>query len=211
MELLLSSYVLDGVRRPTVLPPPVTGRAGVILNALDQYGSSRNRDFSREDRTLASWGYQCEELDLRDYFSAPATLSTRLATLDMVWALGGNAFVLARAMNACGFGPALRQRTSTAQFTYGGYSAGACVAGPDLRGIHLMDDPGVLPAGYPPESQPIGLGLVPFRIVPHWRSDHQEAPAAERAAAWLARTGLEHRCLRDGQVVTVDGTVMTML
>jgi dipeptidase E len=205
MRLLLSSHVLGEAPRPPVLPPAVTGRAGIILNALDQYGATRTRHLGREASTLGAWGYACEELDLRTYFAAPDALADRLAALDMTWALGGNAFVLARAMNAAGFGPALRRHPGGADFVYGGYSAGACVAGPDLRGVDLMDEPGIVPEGYPPHVPPECLGLVPFRIVPHWRSDHPEAAAAERAATWLARSGLAYRCLRDGQVMAQDG------
>jgi peptidase E len=129
MRLLLSSWFLTPGSRPPVLPAALrTGRAGIVLNALD--------------------GYRPE-------------------------------------------------------FAYGGYSAGSCVAGPDLQGIDLMDDPAVLPEGYPPAAEPECLRLVPYRIVPHWRSDHPETEAAERAAAYLAGKGLPHRCLRDGEAVSV--------
>ena len=36
---------------------------------------------------------------------------------------------------------------------YGGYSAGACVLTPTLKGIHLADEPDLTPAGY--ESMPV--------------------------------------------------------
>ncbi len=223
MELLLSSFVLndDDVRR-VGLPPRVTGRAGIVMNALDEYGKSRSRGFIREARTFAACGYQCEELDLRAYFPAadpdlaadrgrtPEALAARLAGLDLVWALGGNAFVLARAMNAAGFGEALRQQAGRAEFVYGGYSAGACVAGPDLQGIELMDDAAVVPEGYPSDARAVALGLVSFRVVPHWHSELPDAVAAERAAALLDKAGLPYRCLRDGQVTDGSGTVRTL-
>jgi dipeptidase E len=205
MRLLLSSWFLTSDSRPPALPSTLrTGRAGIVLNALDGYGRSRARDYSRENRTFEAFGYSCEELDLRDYFSAPRELPQRLAGLDLVWALGGNAFVLARAMTQAGFGDALHEQLRRPEFTYGGYSAGACVAGPDLQGIDLMDDPAVLPDGYPPAAEPECLRLVPYRIVPHWRSEHPEAEGAERAAAHLAANGLPHRCLRDGEAVNVQ-------
>lgn len=207
MRLLLSSWFLTPDSRPSALPSTFrTGRAGIVLNALDGYGPSRARDYARERRTLETFGYSCEELDLRDYFSAPKELPKRLADLDLVWALGGNAFVLARAMTQTGFRDALHEQRHRAEFTYGGYSAGACVAGPDLKGIDLMDDPTVLPEGYPPATAPECLLLVPYRIVPHWRSEHPEAEGAERAAAHLAESGLPHRCLRDGEAVNIHDT-----
>ena len=204
MRLLLSSWFLTSGSRPSALPSTLrNGRAGIVLNALDQYGDSRSRDYARENDTFETFGYHCEELDLRDYFSAPTELSKRLADLDLVWALGGNAFVLARAMTQAGFRDALQAQLHRPEFTYGGYSAGACVAGPDLQGIDLMDDPTVLPEGYPSAAEPECLRLVPYRIVPHWRSEHQETERAELAASHLAANGLPYRCLRDGEAVNV--------
>ena len=204
MRLLLSSWFLAPESRPPVLPSALhTGRAGIVLNALDEYGRTRDRDYGRESQTLETYGYSCEELDLRDYFSSAEELPKRLADLDLVWALGGNAFVLARAMTQAGFRDALQEQAHRPEFTYGGYSAGACVAGPDLQGIDLIDDPAVLPEGYPPATAPECLRLVPYRIVPHWRSEHHDAEGAERAAAHLAERGLQHRCLRDGEAVNV--------
>ncbi|MHA6617849.1 Type 1 glutamine amidotransferase-like domain-containing protein [Pseudonocardia sp. DLS-67] len=210
MRLLLSSWFLGPGERPQVLPPATTARrAGIVLNALDAFGPSRARDFGREADTWEAFGYRCEELDLREYFADRDGLAARLSGLDLVWAMGGNAFVLARAMTGSGFGAAVREQLDRPDFGYGGYSAGACVAGPDLRGIDLVDDPAVLPDGYPPSLEPRCLGLVDFRIVPHWRSDHPDAPGAERAAARLTADGLAHRCLRDGETMSVhDGTVV---
>src|SRR5215469_8392204 len=150
MRLLLSSWFLTPDTRPSALSNTLaTGKAGIVLNALDEYGRSRARDYGRENRTLEAFGYRCEELDLRDYFSAPTELPKRLANLDLVWALGGNAFVLARAMTQARFRDALYQQLPRPEFTYGGYSAGACVAGPDLQGIDFIDDPTILPDGDP--------------------------------------------------------------
>lgn len=70
MRLLLSSWFLTPDSRPSALPSTLrTGRAGIVLNALDEYGRSRARDYARERRTFETFGYSCEELDLRDYFS----------------------------------------------------------------------------------------------------------------------------------------------
>jgi dipeptidase E len=207
MRLLLSSWFLAPDSRPSALPGTLaTGRAGIVLNALDEYGRSRARDYTRESCTLETFGYTCEELDLRDYFTAPEELPERLDGLDLVWALGGNAFVLARAMTQAGFRDALQEQLHRPEFTYGGYSAGACVTGPDLQGIDLIDDPSVLPEGYPSTTAPECLCLVPYRIVPHWRSEHRDAEGAERAAAHLAERRLSHRCLRDGEAVNVQDT-----
>jgi dipeptidase E len=107
-------------------------------------------------------------------------------------------------MHAAHFGEAIARPLDAGTLTYAGYSAGACVAGPDLRGIDLMDEPERVPDGHVADWKPVTLGLVPYRIVPHWQSDHLEAADAERARLWLEQAGLEHRCLRDGGAIVVS-------
>jgi dipeptidase E len=53
------------------------------------------------------------------------------------------------------------------------------------------------------------LGLIPFRIVPHWKSDHPETARADEAVRWLEQHALDYRPIRDGDVVVVedDGTI----
>jgi len=92
---------------------------------------------------------------------------------------------------------------------YGGWSAGVVVAAKSLRGIELMDDPTVVVEGYPRTDQPWdGLGLIDFMIVPHFESNHGEAPAAERAAAYMTANGIKHQTLRDGEVIIVRGSTV---
>jgi dipeptidase E len=212
MRLILSSwYLRTGQQPPLLRPVDGSGRAGIVLNALDEFGDSRNRDLAREMYTLERLGYVGEELDLRDYFQDRFRLRVRLRDFDLVWALGGNSFVLARAMTQSGFVDAVRDRLADETFAYGGYSAGSCVAGPDLAGIDLVDDPAAVPEGYDPDIEPRNLDLVPFRIVPHWRSRHPESERVELAADHLAAKGLSYRCLRDGQALLVDGDSETLV
>lgn len=175
-----------------------------MLNALDQYGHSRDRDLPREVHTWETFGYTCEELDLRDHFSAPEDLRNRVADFDLVRALGGNAFVLARAMTRSRFADAVKERLNRPSSSTAAVRPVPVFTGPDLRGIDLIDDPAVRPDGYPSGIEPDCLGLVPFRVVPHWRSDHPDAAGADQAAGHLTEAGLQQRCLRDGQTISVQ-------
>ena len=122
-----------------------------------------------------------------------------------MWSVGGNAFLLRRAMRESGFDEVIVDLLDEGA-VYGGWSAGACVAGTSLHPIALMDDPDQLAPAYP-EIEPVmeGLGLVPFSIVPHYRSDHPDTEAAERAVAWAVENGMEAVALRDGDVVIRNG------
>lgn len=193
MRLYLSSYRMG--RRSDVLrwAGSGEGRAHIVFNALDIYGENRTQSFGREEDDLRKLGYTSTELDLRGIHNND--LTEAIATADLVWVVGGNAFVLAAVAAGAGLGDALRSAWNRgSHLIYAGYSAGACLAGPDLSGIEIMDDP--TEADY--DGTPPTLGLIEQRIVPHWRSDHPESALAERAAEELARRGLDHLRLSDG-------------
>lgn len=206
MKLYLSSYRLGA--QPSVLRDLVGGsggRAALVFNALDHY-SERLRDFDREASDLARVGFDSEELDLRRYFSAQDQLRTVLAKFDLLWVVGGNVFILARAMMQSRFSNAARELVEEGRLVYAGYSAGACVVAPDLEGVRLMDEPELIPPEYPPTAEPEALGWIPWRIVPHWRSDHPESESAERAVAFPDAHDLPYKTLQDGQALTCDGS-----
>ena len=178
-------------------------RAAVVPNAGDQWPVSPERR-DREISELITAGFDASILDLRDYFGEPDQLGAEVAGLDLVWVPGGNTFVLARAMAASGFGDAACERIRAGSLTYAGYSAGACVAGADLRGIDAMDDPHVIPPGYDPSWPTDTLGLLPWRIVPHWRSVHPETDVADAAVEQLLAAHVPFQTLQDGQALLVN-------
>lgn len=202
-RLYLSSYLLGDDPEPIRWRGAGRGRAAIVMNALDPFGATRLRNWDREVGLMRTLGYDAEELDLRAFVDRPGRLDSELDGTDLLWIAGGNAFTLARIMTACDFGTPIGPRLDAGALTYAGYSAAACVAGPDLAGIELMDEPEVVPDGYDPEWPATTLGLLDERIVPHWDSDHPEAQDAARAARWLAERGLAYRCLRDGEAVVV--------
>ncbi len=200
MHLYLSSNGLGAP--PTGIHARRQGaRAAIVLNALDQFGSSRARDLDRQAAELQAIGYTGEELDLRSFFANAEGLAETLGYYDLIWVVGGNSFVLARAMTACCFVDALTAQSGREDFTYAGFSAGSVVVGPDLQGIDLVDDPIVRPEGYPPDVPASTLGIIPFRVVPHWRSPHPESAAIDDVVAALDKRGLDYRCLSDGQAL----------
>jgi dipeptidase E len=204
MRLYLSSYGLG--ENAAALSDLAGGEAqtAVIFNARDAYRGERLRYRDQEFAALGSLGFSCEELDLRLYFGDVDALRERLGAYDLVFAVGGNTFVLARAMTEAGFGAAVREQLDENRIVYGGYSAGACVVGPDLDGCHLIDESDAVADGYSPDVRPQALGWVPWRIVPHWRSEHEESPRAELAVAHLLEAGLPFQALRDGQAFVVN-------
>ena len=205
MRLYLSSCRI-GDRAGSLLALLGSGkRAAIISNGLDGVSADVRRIFREEvydpHAELAGLGLATQELDLRAYFGAPAALADRLAQVDLVWVMDGNAFVLRRAMKLSGFDDLIVPMLDRDQLVYGGSAAGAAVAAPTLEGLQLIDDPDLVPPGYDPTIVWEGLGLIDHAIVPHFRSAHPDSAAAERAVRHLSARGLRHRALRDGDVI----------
>ena len=205
MRLYLSSYRI-GDRAGSLLALLGSGKkAAIVSNALDNISLSARAIFREEvydpHVELASLGLVTEELDLRRYFGNPGGLEEKLSEFDLVWVMGGNAFVLRRAMKQSGFDDVIVSMLDRDRIVYGGFSAGAVVAAPTLRGIELMDDPTEVPPGYEAEITWDGLGLIDYSIVPHFRSAHPETAAAERAVRHMCGRGMRYRALRDGEVI----------
>jgi dipeptidase E len=190
-------------------------RAYVIGNAVDFVPEPDRRAYAKTTYNpiaeLKTVGIEAENLDLRDYFGNRPALRQKLDEVDLVWVLGGNAFLLRRAMALSGFDEVIMELLSADSLVYGGFSAGAVVAAPSLTGIEIMDDPTVLVPPYPAKAIWEGLGLIDFSIIPHYRSDHPEAPLAERAVRFLEKQGLPFAALRDGEVLIRDGGNVELL
>ncbi|MBA4010637.1 MAG: peptidase E [Phenylobacterium sp.] len=209
MRLYLSSYRFGNARGRLVDLAGRGARVAVVSNALDLIPDESRRAYARNVHDpladLADDGFDPFELDLRDHFGDPAGLARALGGVGLVWAVGGNSFLLRRAMAQSGLDRILAERLARDDIAYGGWSAGACVAGASLRGIDLMDEPDAIAEGYDPAPIYVGLGLVDFVIVPHFASEHPEADAAKVSAAWLADQGIAHRTLRDGEAIVRAG------
>jgi dipeptidase E len=178
----------------------------VIANAGDCFApEGRPPRVQSEISDLASLGFDAKELDLRDWFGRQEDMRAEIERFDVIWVKGGNTFVLRRAFRLSGLDDALRDALHRDALVYAGYSAGACVATPSLRGIEAMDEPDAHADGY---SGPVlwdGLGLVPFQIVPHFRSDHPESDMADTCIDQLIAAHEPFIALRDGETVIVDG------
>lgn len=202
MKLYLSSYRIGN--HGADLAGLFTGRKrmAVIRNALD-FSTDAERLRSglvREIASLERLGISAAELDLRAYFGAPEALRQALLEFDGLWVVGGNTFLLRRAMSLSGLDTFLRERAEDDAFVYAGYSAGSCVLAPTLCGIHLADEPELVAEGYPAAVPWDGLGLIPFCIVPHYRSDHPESALMEAVVAYFVDHQIPFLTLHDGEV-----------
>jgi dipeptidase E len=201
MKLYLSSYRLGN--RALELAQMVGGgkRVGVVRNALDFSSDTARLEEgrAREFKDLQELGLIPEDVDLREYFDAPERLGSVVARLDALWVVGGNTFVLRRAISQSGLDAVLAKKSHDPAFVYAGYSAGSCVMGITLRGIDLVDDPAVVPARYSDAPVWDGLSFVPFAIAPHYRSLHPESGLMENVIDYFIANQIPFIALRDGE------------
>jgi dipeptidase E len=207
VRLYLSSLGMGDRFDELVAALPAGAPVALVSNAVDYIPQSDREAYARDVfdpvAFFRSRGFAAEDLDLRAWFARPDALRASLRGVRLVWAVGGNAFLLLRAMRQSGLDELLRERVAARSLIYGGWSAGAVVAGPTLRGIELMDDPGILADGYDPAPVWEGLGLIDYSIVPHFQSDHPEAEAAAKTVAWLRDANLPFKALRDGECIVL--------
>ena len=163
MKLYLSSY-----RIPTpsdlaqLLGKPLEQvMVALIPNAKDYY-VDRARDFKVGDLVsyMKELGLKVEVVDLRSYDN-PDRLKEKLAHYDLVWAMGGNTYMLRYEMRRSGFEDVIKELLNGG-VVYGGDSAGALVAGTSIAGVESADEP-----EFAEEVIEEGLGLAPFAILPH--------------------------------------------
>jgi dipeptidase E len=208
VRLYLSSFRMgDHPEHLVALLGGDSRRGVVIANAMDDAPSDvRRGGVERELAALADLGVSAAELDLRGYFGQQQRLRQDLAGVSMAWLRGGNTFMLRHAFDRSGADELFRELLAADALVYAGYSAGACVLSPSLRGLELVDDTEAVMRAY--GSSPLwdGLALLHEAFVPHYRSPgHPETAAIEDVVTRYRAEGIAYRTLHDGQALLVNG------
>ncbi|MFE0117107.1 Type 1 glutamine amidotransferase-like domain-containing protein [[Kitasatospora] papulosa] len=211
MRMYLSSF-RTGDRPEEMLAlltrPAPTAEVAVVANAVDALPAEERRAaVERESAAMSGLGLRPFEIDLRTFFGRPSTeIAQALSRFPLVWVRGGNVFVLRQAMARSGADRALTGLLRWDTLVYAGYSAGACVLAPELRGLEACDDPQAVRAAYGDEPRWDGLGLLDHAVVPHIDSPgHPESEILGAVADHYRAEGTAHRTLRDGQALVIDG------
>jgi dipeptidase E len=104
MKLYLSSYGLGDHPQRLVDLVGANNQVAVIANARDFSTDigRRSEGVKTEIRNLRTLGLQANEVDLRSYFLKPRELAKELEEYGMVWVIGGNTFILRKALKESG-------------------------------------------------------------------------------------------------------------
>ena len=208
MKLYLSSYKLgnstDELKK--WLQNSVNNKIALITNSRDMFpdGERKTNGIQSDAKDLAELGFEVELLDLRKYFGQKELLRRNLQNIYAFYVIGGNTFVLRKAMRLSGFDELLLEYSNNLNYLYSGYSAGICCLCKDMSAISIMDDPKVDPynSGLPPIYN--GIGFVEEIIIPHFESDHKETELASKTVEFCRQNGIPYKTLRDGEVLLSD-------
>ncbi|MFF3569371.1 Type 1 glutamine amidotransferase-like domain-containing protein [Nocardia jiangxiensis] len=206
MRLFLSSYRFGAHYDRFAALAGEPGPVAIIPNACDAWPAAWDSAVASDRAPLRRAGFRPDMIDLRDYVGRTGELEKTLRRYPLLWVRGGNTFVLRAQFARSGADLVLRDLLGEDVLAYAGYSAGACMLGPDLHGLESADDPAeVLPAcGIEPRWD--GLGLVDRRIVPHVDSPATDPDGICTALATRLRTDdIPHWALTDDDAVIVDG------
>jgi dipeptidase E len=208
MKFYLSSFKIGNEERKLMeIARNGNKKAAYINNALDFATDleRKNKSDAMDVSDLQRIGFTVDILDLKKYFHDSEGLEKKLHQYDVIWVRGGNTFVLAQAMRLSGFDEIVKKYyRDKKDILYGGYSAGVCILGPTLKGIHLADDPNQKPYGEEHQTIWQGLHILEYAIAPHYKSDHQESEDIDRSIEYMIENKIPFKALKDGEVIIIE-------
>ncbi len=146
---------------------------------------------------LAKFGFKSDIVDLREY-EEPEALKEKLEGYPVIWAAGGNTFILRSELERTGIDLIFAKLLEDSGIVYCGESAGAIVAGRSLEGADVGDDPDLAD-----RYIGTGLGLVNAILAPH--ADSQEYVEYINHMKKLYPEFGQVMYLGDSQALIVDG------
>lgn len=183
----------------------------VVFNARDYKEGDGGESFQRELLTKNSFNFY--RLDLRDYFGKEKELDRFVADYKpgVVILLGGNTFLLRRALAQSGFDKIICRDVQKGKYVFAGHSAGSIVAGPDLHGYERMDKEKLT---FPPYQKEViwdGLGLTNVRVIPHADSPKYDKTIIHMREKLFDKSNYEYVVLKDTDVLIIDGNKKELL
>lgn len=181
-------------------------RVAYIPNARDFWTDTAASEEKTEKhrRQFRALGFELEVIDLKDYFGTTKVAEETFTDFGLVWAPGGNTFLLRRAMYDSGLDIVLKELLIEDKIVYGGSSAGAIMAAPSLHGTDIGDRPQDVGDIYGKEIVWDGLGLINKYLSVHNGADWF-MEESKRVNQYFEHKHMPYIALEDGQVLVVDG------
>jgi len=168
----------------------------LIPNALDYMENDLEKQYSidYDVSMLEDVGFDVKVACLKEYFGNYNQLKTDFESYRAFFAIGGNVFVLRKAMALSGFDQYINNFSDKEDYLYGGYSAGICVLTQNLEVYKQIDQP-----FNPYNNEEIiynGLGVVDYIPIPHFGNFYMNHLADK-----CNKQGKKLKILRDGEAM----------
>ena len=204
MKFYLSSYKYGTEKTKEVLKDwiKVHGNKVVYIANSRDYKENNDIKFSRieaDKDCLREIGFEIIEISLKDYFGKESELEEKLRNYNTFCLIGGNVFVLRKAMELSGFDKFIKDNLYNKNMLYIGYSAGICLLGETLKGLDLVDEP--INVYNDDAILYEGVGIFKETLVPHYKSEHPETEAIDNVVEYLEKNNIDFITLHDGEVI----------
>lgn len=162
---------------------------------------------------MSELGFDVEELDLRNYFGKPSELREFLDSYqpDLIYASGGNVFLLATAYHLSGFDEILREDLAKDKYAYGGFSAGIMSVCKTIKFYghdHLV--PERVPEVYGVDAVLNGVGLVDYQLIPH-ADEPKHLETTKEYINRIESAGVKALPLNQEAVIIINGNEQRIL
>lgn len=203
MNLYLSSYKLgNNVSYLKRWIKENDNKILLIKNARDtkEQNEAEKNIIQQNIKMLEELGFNVTILDLKEYFNKSDELKKFITNNYRAFCvIGGNVFVLRKAMQLSGFDLYLKENYNNDDLLYIGYSAGICVLSPSLVGLELVDNKiNIYNSDKIIEE---GVGIIDYSIAPHYKSDHPESVSIDNLVRFFEKNKVKYKTLSDGEVI----------
>lgn len=188
----------------------------LIFNALDAKGKEKIDCNIKEDTTLLEKiGFNVKVINLQDYFGKSEKLENEFIKYNSFCVMGGNVFVLRKAMEYSGFDEFLNKVSSNPNYLYIGYSAGSSILSKNLKILDTVDEP----INFYNNNDKVsyeGIGLIDYVIVPHYKSNYHKVNLINDIVNKCKNENIKFKAIKDGEVIIenlseskIDETIRT--
>lgn len=175
-------------------------KIAIIPNALDAKGEERIQKNLKEDiELLEEIGFNVTIINLKNYFGNYNKLKEELLNYNACCIMGGNVFVLRKAMELSGLDTFLKETISKDNYLYIGYSAGNCVLSESLNYLDIVDEP----IRFYDESNVNyeGLGFIDYIVIPHYKSNYHKSHLIDELVNKCENEKIKYKAISDGEVL----------
>lgn len=173
----------------------------LIFNALDAKVKEKiDSNIEEDTKLLEEIGFDVKIVNLKDYFGKTEKLEKEFIKYNSYCVMGGNVFVLRKAMKYSGFDIFLNKISFNSNYLYIGYSAGSSILSKNLKVLDIVDEP----INFYNDNDKIsyeGIGLIDYVFIPHYKSNYHKVNLIKEVVKKCKKENIKFKAIKDGEVI----------